>query len=207
MAVKVFCPHCDASRMVSEDRLGREVPCRECGKRYVPGGGRHDERDADEDEEEDDRPRRRRSRDDDEDRPRRRRPSRTVIQERLGTPSVFLMVVAILQACIHAVGFFGMAAQQLMNQNNDPPPEVALLICAICAIGFLKDFFVIRGALAMRRGDGYHWAKAGAIMGCLPDAGCLFGFIAGVWCLVGLSDSQVRAAFSHSDYEEQDDDF
>jgi hypothetical protein len=144
---------------------------------------------------------------DEDDRPRRRRAPRGAIRERLGAPSIFLMVVACLQACAHALLFVLMLAGVVMDgANADPPPEAALLICGVCLLGFLKDFLVIRGAVAMRQGRGYRWAMTGAIVACLPDAGCLFGAIAGIWSLTGLNDRRVRRAFDSADRGHDEDD-
>jgi hypothetical protein len=117
-------------------------------------------------------------------------------------------VIACLQGSVHALCFVLMLVGLASGgAKDDPPPEVAALVCGICLLGFVKDFLVIRGAVAMRQGRGFGWAMTGGIAACLPDAGCLFGAIAGIWSLVALNDRQVRRAFDSRHDEEDEYDF
>jgi hypothetical protein len=134
----------------------------------------------------------------------------------LGVPSVFLLVVAILQVCLHIGGLLLaliMLISALTEAPNGGDPEGAIggaafiLVCVLLA--GIKDAVVISGVVAMRKGRNYRRALTGAWLSLMPDAGWLFALIAGIWCITVLNEQRVKRAFEdvRRRYEEDDDDF
>jgi hypothetical protein len=197
MAVELVCPHCGASFVSTDPILKPVATCPDCGRRYYPDAMRDDDPPA---------PSRERRRRED-DRPRRRRGSRYYsdpIADRLDIPAVFLMVMGFVQAVGHVSMGLVFMLIAVMDGVRD---GLALLPCGflILVLGGCKDYFVIRGAFAMRRGQGHGRAMTGAIAGCVPDIAWIFALIPAIWCLVVLNDPRVRAAFAEYRYDEDDD--
>jgi hypothetical protein len=70
--------------------------------------------------------------------------------------------------------------------------DVALLM-----IAFLVSILVFIGAIKMKNLSSYSFAMAAAIMAMIPCVSpcCFLGWPFGIWALVVLSDSSVKAAF------------
>ena len=224
MAAKVHCPYCGTAFLYTESNANSEVKCVSCGEVFVPVGAARAESDPEaepEPEPGERRPARRspertsdhnrgygeRSRDW-EPRPRRRRPYYDdPIANKCQAPAIFLLVIGILQGCIHLfVG--GMMILMALSDDGrrEESVEVACVVGVLCLMGFCKDFFVIRGAILMKNGSSRGAALAGAIAGCIPDAGWVFALIPSIWCLVVLNDEHVKRAFERRQYSAYEDD-
>jgi hypothetical protein len=130
------------------------------------------------------------------------------IRTRLGPPSVFLMVIAIIQVCFHVAGL-GFAVLMVLSdpgKGNDSRTAA----CVIFVLGVLfgcKDVVVLRGVAAMRDGRNRGRALLGASVALFPDAGWIFALPAAIWCLITLNDRDVSRAFAGYYDDDDDDDF
>lgn len=120
---------------------------------------------------------------------------------RVQGPAIGLMIVGGLGMVLRIMDLLAyFLAPQLMRMGNQNaqfdvltmPVKVGLEVIAL-----LLSVPVIYGALRMKNLDSYSWAMAASILGMLPCIGpcCCLGIPIGIWSLVVLSDSYVKAAF------------
>lgn len=62
----------------------------------------------------------------------------------------------------------------------------------------LPNSVILYGAYQARKGKAYRWAMAAAILGCIPilSPGLYFGIPLGIWMLIVLRRTDVRACFA-----------
>ncbi|MHC4890487.1 MAG: hypothetical protein ACYTEO_13605, partial [Planctomycetota bacterium] len=114
------------------------------------------------------------------------------IQQQVKRPAVGLLVTGIANWVGITVGVLIMSRSQVAQ--NRPIPEEALWLIAIIAIVFSGLIFF--AALKMMRLEAYPWAVAGSVLAMVTTPGNIIGLPIGVWALVVLTSSQVKAAFA-----------
>jgi hypothetical protein len=133
---------------------------------------------------------------------RRNYPSPKGMPARALAPGTFLLVMGILQCCEHV--FFGLLLVVLVLVDGSTNTlAVWMIFGTFVFLALLKDYIMIRGAIALRKTRSRRWAYAGAIAGFIPDLGCMFWMItlgASIWSLIALNDPAVKQAFDWKRY-------
>jgi len=218
----IFCPACNHKLRVPDDLMGQPVECPKCQAMFTApppampptpdGEPPNRERDRDEfpareaqqREFDDDYPRRRAGRWDDEELAARS-------QGKLVAPAIILMILSTLAllaslARVVIALFFPKIVEQLQANNaqifgqmgggfNMDMRVMYVVFGAIFAVVSLVSFC---GGVAMLRRQMYWLAMAGSIAAMinLTDCCCLFGLPVGMWALIILLQSDVKASFS-----------
>jgi hypothetical protein len=125
--------------------------------------------------------------------------------QRVSAPATALIVMAILSMCLQVLGIIGNAAQMAIGPAMAPHRhEEALPMMFSAGVGVVLGVFalaisvvVLIGARKMKSLESYGFAMAAAIIAVIPCVSpcCLLGLPFGIWALVVLSDSSVKAAF------------
>lgn len=210
------CPNCTTELDIGEDvAAGQAVECPICLTRFVsdhpPALARRD-RGNHYDEDED--------HDDDDDRSRRRFVERLTYEEAIKqvlTPALGLQItgwVGALLSLFGGVGFTAFAVVAITNAPPKGPNQGEAIIWMVVALlytvfGTLYFAAIAYGAAKMKRLESWGWGMTAAILGiltavlcglCLPTtwAGMAFG----IWALVVLSRSEIKAAFPQGEDEE-----
>lgn len=137
-------------------------------------------------------------------RPRRQKTDITLDTEQsLRGPSIGVMVAGIVNA-LALIPFLVIMGAGVMNHRILPgsgqkDEEVATMLFMVACLGA----FVMYGGLKMRLLRSYGTAVAGAILAAIPiTPGALVGLPMGIWALVVLSNSEIKAAFPHREPKE-----
>jgi hypothetical protein len=126
--------------------------------------------------------------------------------QRVSGPATALIVTAILglvlQVLILLVNLVHMAMQAgarvVPHVPNDFPEMIGGGANVVAgAIGIVLSILVLIGALRMKNLESHSFALAAAILAIIPCTSpcCLLGVPFGIWALVVLNDSSVKAAF------------
>jgi len=128
--------------------------------------------------------------------------------QRVSGPATALIVTAILGILAHlgvTVVYAILLAMSLNGQIRDLEPEqdptqLAIgsgVLVAIGVLGLMTGFVALFGAIKMKRREGYPFAIAASIIVMIPCISpcTVLGLPFGIWALVVLSDSSVRATF------------
>jgi hypothetical protein len=125
---------------------------------------------------------------------------------RVAGPAIALIVTASLGLAWHVVS----AIINAITLSNGPPvvfqpgqgPEVPQWVFVVAILGgavlaLVLDVVILVGAIRMRKLQSYGLAMAASIIAMIPCVWpcCLLGLPFGIWALVVLSDSSVKAAF------------
>ncbi len=120
-------------------------------------------------------------------------------------PAIGLIVTAILGAIVNlfALGWNIAGPKGEPIPNLDPELERIIemfggtlgIVSAIIAIVFAG--LILYGALKMKKLEGYAWAMTAAILALIPCTSpcCVIGLPIGIWALVVLLQSEVKAQF------------
>jgi hypothetical protein len=122
------------------------------------------------------------------------------VRRRVRVPAVGLYLVSLTATATAVIGTAGMMLPVLVGRK----PwfgELEGFTTTISIVGPLlagKHAVAAIGAWEMSRLRSYWWAVAGAVAALIPSDpfAVVFGLPLGLWALVALSDSQVKAAFS-----------
>lgn len=127
-----------------------------------------------------------------------------VAAQRVAGPAIALMVIAILGmlwdlfVIIGYVNFIFVAAGAAA-QGGEPFPVAVFggIGVAFGILGLAIGALILIGAIKMKKLQSYGLAMTSAIAGMIPCYWpcCLLGLPFGIWALVVLSDSSVKAAF------------
>jgi len=126
--------------------------------------------------------------------------------QRVSAPATALMVTAILALIVQALGIilnlvvlavprFAVAVTQ---RHGGLPFVIGSGYQLIPAVfGVAVSIFILIGAIKMKNLESHSFALASAIVAMIPCISpcCLLGLPFGIWALVVLNDSSVRAAF------------
>jgi phage FluMu protein Com len=124
--------------------------------------------------------------------------------QRVAGPATALMVIAILSLIVRAGGVvvgllqFGEAPMiQPQNRHDLIPMMVGGGANAVGGIfGIIVAVVILLGAMKMKKLESYGFSMAVAIIAMIPCfSPCCLGLPFGIWALVVLSDSSVKAAF------------
>jgi hypothetical protein len=124
--------------------------------------------------------------------------------QRLSAPATALIVTGVLGILAQVGGVLANLAQVNMGAGMAPRGvEVAPLMfgaglyLVLGAVGVGLSILVIVGATKMKNLESYSLAMASAIIAMVPCTSpcCLLGLPFGIWALVVLNDSSVKAAF------------
>lgn len=123
---------------------------------------------------------------------------------RAAGPAIALIVTAILGICFDILGVIGnlimMAGGGAMRPprpNEIPAAFQGGIGVAAGIVALVLGVVILLGALKMKRLESYPFAMTAAIVAMVPCFWpcCLLGLPFGIWALVVLSDSSVKAAF------------
>lgn len=225
MTISVSCDACGKSYKISDDKAGRRFRCKGCGELItVPELEYEDEWDDDEYEDDgygDDEYGDDWGQGDDygddlnpyaspaaSGRSKKRKAGsggKARAKSRLIGPAICLYIVGGLSALNHGVTLILVAMGHEMvlpglqpGPGNGPDLAGARMIGGIVGgiIGLTMDLLVIVGAYNMHTLKSHSLAMTGAIVACIPCCVCLvLGMPFGIWSLVVLNDSDVKAAF------------
>lgn len=176
-----------------------------------------DDRDDSDDREFDDRPRRRRRRDDRDD----DTLTREELKRKVKPPGIGLLVVGILSLAAIGYGVFDyfvnfdkqMAAEKAKIDNNPSVPagqkqaskDIMDQVANVMKVGVpvmwvvegILTLLILFGSTKLMSASSLGWGRTAAILAVIPCHGCwLVGIGVGIWALVTLSDSRVKAAFT-----------
>jgi hypothetical protein len=120
------------------------------------------------------------------------------------------IVLALVLAAPDSI--FDPVYQRLIRQQKDEPAEqrkplppygqfvqsLQIEVGMLAAAWLAGSFMVALGGVRMRQLNGYGWAVAGSILAIVPltNAFCCAGIPIGLWALVTLIGSDMRAAFA-----------
>ena len=128
--------------------------------------------------------------------------------KRVSGPATALIVAAILGMILQVLGILGNFVLMAVDfqppagaaaQGHDP---LAMMVgngvqVAIGVFSLAMGALVLMGAMKMKNLENYSFAMASAIIAMIPcfSPCCLLGLPLGIWALVVLNDSSVKAAF------------
>jgi hypothetical protein len=124
--------------------------------------------------------------------------------QRLSAPATALIVTGVLGVIAQVLGMVANVAQMNMGAAMAPRGEAAVpmmfgtgISLAMGAVGIGLSVLVIVGATKMKNLESFSLAMAAAIIAMVPCTSpcCLLGLPFGIWALVVLNDSSVKAAF------------
>ena len=128
------------------------------------------------------------------------------IQKTVSNPATFLLVAAALSLLGGLLGIlanvFQISMGSFLPMQQPGVPEGMLKFQGTVAVvsnlvGIAFQVVIIIGAWKMRQLRSYGWAMTAAIMAllCANPCCCPLGLAAGIWSIVVLSKSEVKAAF------------
>jgi hypothetical protein len=114
-----------------------------------------------------------------------------------------LIVVGVVGIAGHAVGVLANLAHMALGARAFRVPDELHLAfsggigATINLFGLAVGLFILIAAMKMKRLESHSLALAAAIVAMLPCISpcCLLGLPFGIWALIVLNDSSVRAAF------------
>jgi hypothetical protein len=124
--------------------------------------------------------------------------------QRVSGPATALLILGILGAVGQVLGVLGNVAQlPLANEfgraNVGAPPMVLAFIPSIILgfFGLVMSGLVIVGSLRMKKLENYSLAMTAAVIAVIPcvSSCCIFSLPFGIWAIIVLNDSSVKAAF------------
>ena len=120
-----------------------------------------------------------------------------LLQSKVNGPATFMMVLAIINLVLAPIGIIMNLVQE---PNPDLPEQFRMLEGPIGIIGnilwMITNAIILMGALKMKKFQSYGLAMAASILCILCDWNCCcLGIGAGIWSIVVLSKSEVKAAF------------
>jgi DNA-directed RNA polymerase subunit RPC12/RpoP len=212
MPIEFRCSHCGRLLRTSEDTAGRQAQCPECGTLTMipgaippadappslaplgnesspPAGGTSSAEPA-------------------------YRPSASsayqvtpdpFAAQRVSSPATGLIVTAILGLIVQVLVIGGNLAQMLIGgahmlpRGHEAFPVLVGSTANVVAglFGLALSILVLVGALKMKNLEGYSLAVTSAVLALIPCTSpcCLLGLPCGIWALIALNDSAVKAAF------------
>jgi phage FluMu protein Com len=124
--------------------------------------------------------------------------------QRVSGPAMALLVTGIINLLAH-LAFGGLYAVVIVMALNgkiegQKPAEMVLgggIMIALALFGVVMDIIVLMGAVKMKNLGSYSFAMASAIIAMIPffSPCCILGLPFGIWAIVVLGDSSVKAAF------------
>lgn len=109
-------------------------------------------------------------------------------------PSIFLLVLGILNVLNSLLNAFGFALSGLDNQS-----AIAGILVGggVGFIGLAGAALIIFGAIKMKKLENYTLVMVASIIAMVPylSSCCLLGLPAGIWSLVVLNKPEVKGAF------------
>jgi hypothetical protein len=120
-------------------------------------------------------------------------------KQRVAGPATALIVTAVLGLIQNVLALLMTAVIAFgLPPNGNVEDAIPLFIISI--IGVPGGILMLIAALKMKKLESYGLAMAGAILGMIPYLSpcCLLGLPFGIWALVVLADSSVKAAFHRS---------
>jgi hypothetical protein len=219
MPIEAICPSCGQKLKVPDALVGKKVRCQKCNSVFMaeeevemelveeppedhvevvegPPPRKRDEQPVrvidEEAEEVEDEPRERR-------RPRRRKRRRATMVDQLRLPALLLQICGYAGAGLNLLGIIFEVVTILASGNRDAHAmaQVTGRICGGLLATVVWSYLVILGARSMSSLHGYSTAIAGCIVSMMPcSCGCFMGLPIGIWCLVVLSQSDVKRAFT-----------
>ncbi len=123
--------------------------------------------------------------------------------QRVYGPATALIVVGVVGIAGHAVGVLANLAHMALGARAFRVPDELHLAFSggigvtINLFGMAVGLFILIAAIQMKRLESRSLAMAAAIVAMLPCISpcCLLGLPFGIWALIVLNDSSVRAAF------------
>ena len=123
--------------------------------------------------------------------------------QRVSAPATALIVVGAVGIAGHAFGVLANLMEMAMGARLvRVPHELHSVLgggigAAVYLFGLAIALFILIGALKMKNLESHSFAVAAAIVAMIPCISpcCLLGLPFGIWALVVLNDSSVRAAF------------
>ena len=116
-----------------------------------------------------------------------------LIRQQVKRPAIGLLVTGILNWVGITMAVLILSPIMASKQQAHPDPEAVLWLIAVIAIVFSGLIFF--AAFKMMRLEAYPWAIAGSVLAMITTPGNIIGLPIGVWALVALTSSQVKAAF------------
>jgi hypothetical protein len=133
------------------------------------------------------------------------RMSRAEALSKTNVCAIMLYVVAGLSLLNHLYSIIAALLGENLNPfaANGPPPDESMKVVIMVAgvigglLGVTLDVLVALGAYNLQKLTRYPLAMTGAIIACIPCCGpCfVFGIPFGIWALILLNDSRIRAHF------------
>ena len=132
--------------------------------------------------------------------------SRQTAANEVAGPAISLIIASSIGIFFGILGLIGDAVLittgmvEKLEQINDSPVSEYTQIAIRSVWGIIlliAAFFVLFGAIKMKRLNNYAWARSAAIVSMIPCLGpcCLMGIPFGIWAFVVLGKPHVQQAF------------
>lgn len=188
MPISIDCPHCGKQVSVSDLDVGKILSCPHCNQHFHLSG-----------------------RDDTNVPPETRtrggpkpapppflaEPHDTQVKRRIAGPAYGLIVTGVGTTLMGLLFVPALLFPEVVGQQAPIDPFEMVLSLLLMVATLSMGVVMLYGSIKMLSLESYRWAMAAAITAVLPCYCCFLGLPIGVWAVITLRDSTVKAAFHH----------